>query len=83
MSETKSANPFHYLPEDKLAIIRDDFYSRNISKTMNFEEYLRVVYEEDDLIPEEVLDVIEGDKTRDGKIFHTMEELLKDLNSDD
>ena len=83
MSETKSANPFHYLPEDKLAIIRDDFYSRDISKTMNFEEYLRVAYEEDDLIPEEVLDVIEGRKSNDIRTFHTMEELLEDLHSDD
>ncbi len=83
MSVTKSVNPFHYLPEDKLAIIRDDFYSNDISKTMNFEEYLRFLHEVDDVIPEEVLDVIEGEKTRDGKIFHTMEDLLEDLNSDD
>ena len=67
MSEAKSANPFHYLPEDKLAIIRNDFYSKDISKTMNFEKYLRALHEEDDLIPEEMLDIIEGERTMDGK----------------
>ncbi len=82
MPENKHANPFHNLPEDKLAIIRDDFYESDISKTKSFEQYLKDLYEEDDLIPEEVLDVIEGDKTRDGKIFHTIEELLEDLHSD-
>ncbi len=44
---------------------------------MNFEEYLRAVYEEDDLIPEEVLDVIEWEKSNDIRPFYTREEILK------
>ncbi len=82
MSEIKYANPFHNLPEDKLAIIRDDFYESDISKTKSFEQYLKDLYEEDDLIPEEVLDVIEADKSNDWKTFHTREELMEYLHSD-
>ncbi len=83
MLENKHANPFHNLPEDKLAIIRDDFYESDISKTKSFEQYLKDLYEEDDLIPEEVLDVIEGEKSNDRRIFHTREDLLECLHSDD
>jgi len=83
MSEAKTVNPFDFLPEDKLAIIRDGFYKMVISKTMNFEQYLKMLHEEDELIPEEVLDVIESRNSAEGKTFSTVEELLEDLHSDD
>ncbi len=77
MSDLKHENPFHNLPEDKLAIIRDDFYESDTSKAMNFEQYLKALHE-DDVIPEEVLDVIEGEKSDDIRTFHTREDLLED-----
>ena len=83
MSETKTINPFDYLPEDKLEIIRKDFYKDKISKTKSFEQYLKDLHEEDDLIPEEVLDIIEAQNEPDGKVFSRVEELLKDLKKDD
>jgi len=83
MSETKTANPFDYLPEDKLKIVRDDFYKNEISKTKTFDQYLKALHEEDDLIPEEVLDIIEARKSTDWKTFSTADEFIEDLHKDD
>ncbi len=82
MSETKTVNPFDHLPEDKLEIIRKDFYKDEISKTKSFEQYLKDLHE-DDLIPEEMLDIIEARNESDGKVFSSVEELLEDLKKDD
>ncbi len=83
MSETKTVNPFDFLPEDKMKIIREDFEKDEISNTKTFEQYLKALHEEDELIPEEVLDIIEARKSTDWKTFSTAEELLKDLHEDD
>ena len=83
MSETKSVNPFDYLPEDKLEIIRKDFEESEISRNKTFEQYLKALHEEDDLIPEEVLDIIEAQKEPRGKTFSTVEELLEDLHKNE
>jgi len=84
MSNTKqTTNPFDYLPEEKLQIIRDDFYKDDISKSMNFKQYLKALHEEDDLIPEEVLDIIESQNSDEGKTFSTAKELLEELHKDD
>lgn len=83
MSKIKqTTNPFDYLPEEKLQIIREDFYKNDISKSMNFAQYLKALHEEDDLIPEEVLDIIESQNSDDGKTFSTVKELLEELHKD-
>ena len=81
MSETKTVNPFDYLPEDKLEIIRKDFEKGHYSSN-SFENHLKSLHE-DDLIPEEVLDIIESRNSDDGTIFSTVDELLEDLHKDD
>jgi len=84
MSKTKqTTNPFDYLPEEKLQIIREDFYKNDIFKSMNFAQYLKALHEEDDLIPEEVLDIIEARNSNDWKTFSSVEELLQELHKDD
>ncbi len=82
MSETRRmhANPFHNLPEDKMAIIRGDFYENNNSKKITFEQHLESLHR-DDVIPEEVLDVIEGEGKK-GEVV-TGEEFLEWLHKDD
>ena len=80
MSETKTVNPFYNLPEDKLEIIRKDFEKGNY-RSDTFEGHLKSLYE-DDMIPEEVLDIIEARNEPDGKVFSSVEELLKDLEKD-
>ena len=79
MSETKTVNPFDYLPEDKLEIIRKDFEQGNY-RSDTFEEHLKSLHE-DDMIPEEVLDIIESRNEPDGKkTFKTSDEFIKWLN---
>ncbi len=79
MSETKSVNPFDYLPEDKLEIIRKDF-EKNNHRSDTFEQHLKSLHE-DDMIPEEVLDIIEARNEPDGKkTFKTPDEFIKWLN---
>ena len=82
VAEIKTLNPFNCLPEDKLNIIRDDFYKRDICQEKSFEQYLKDLHEEDELIPEEVLDFIES-KNSTGEVFTSADELLKDLHKDD
>jgi len=53
-NEKQTVNPFDYLPEDKLQIIRED-YENGTYKYENFNQYLKSLHD-DDLIPEEVLD---------------------------
>ena len=80
MSETKTVNPFDYLPEDKLQIIRED-YENGTYKYENFNQYLKALHD-DDLIPEEVLDIIEYKNSGgDEKIYSSAEELLDELHN--
>ena len=79
MSETKTVNPFDYLPEDKIEIIRKDFEQGNY-RSDTFEEHLKSLHG-DDMIPEEVLDIIESRNEPDGKkTFKTSDEFIKWLN---
>ena len=79
MSETKTVNPFEHLPEDKLEIIKKDFEKGNY-RSDTFEEHLKSLHE-DDMIPEEVLDIIESRNEPDGKkTFKTSDEFIKWLN---
>ena len=73
-------NPFMYLPEDKLSIIREYFEKSEFAGTMDFERYLAWLHE-DDLIPEEVLDVIASYNSTDRKVHSSLEELLASLKS--
>ncbi len=82
MPETKAVNPFDYLPEDKLRIIREDFEKNEISKSTRFEQYLKDLHE-DDLIPEEVLDIVDAQNEPEGEVFSNVEDLLEDLKKDD
>lgn len=77
MSETKSVNPFDYLPEDKLEIIRKD-YEKGKYRSESFEQHLKSLHK-DDLIPEEVLDIIEFRNSDDGKKTLSFDELMKEL----
>ena len=77
MSETKTVNPFDYLPEDKLEIIRKDFEQGNY-RSDTFEEHLKSLHE-DDMIPEEVLDIIESRNSDDWQTV-SFDELSKELN---
>ncbi len=82
MSKTRqTVNPFDYLPEDKLQIIRED-YEKGAYRSESFGEHLKSLHE-DDLIPEEALDIIEAQKSNDWKTFSTVEELLQDLHNDE
>ncbi len=82
MSETRTVNHFDHLPEDKLEIIREDFEKDEISKSKSFEQYLKDLHE-DDLIPEEVLGIIDAQNEPAGKVFSDVEDLLEDLKKDD
>ena len=77
MSETKTVNPFDYLPEDKLEIIRKDFEQGNY-RSDTFEEHLKSLHG-DDMIPEEVLDIIESRNSDDWQTV-SFDELSKELN---
>ena len=77
MSETKTVNPFEHLPEDKLEIIRKDFEQGNY-RSDTFEEHLKSLHE-DDMIPEEVLDIIESRNSDDWQTV-SFDELSKELN---
>ena len=81
MSSTRqTANPFTHMPEDKLGIIREYFLKSEFAGRMDFGEYL-VWLHEDDLIPEEVLDIIASRNSSDKKAYSSVEELLADLKS--
>ena len=77
MSETKTVNPFEHLPEDKLEIIKKDFEKGNY-RSDTFEEHLKSLHE-DDMIPEEVLDIIESRNSDDWQTV-SFDELSKELN---
>ncbi len=77
MSETKTLNPFEHLPEDKLEIIRKDFEQNNY-RSDTFEEHLKSLHE-DDMIPEEVLDIIESRNSDDWQTV-SFDELSKELS---
>ena len=77
MSETKTVNPFEHLPEDKLEIIKKDFEQGNY-RSDTFEEHLKSLHE-DDMIPEEVLDIIESRNSDDWQTV-SFDELSKELN---
>lgn len=79
MSETKTVNPFDHLPEDKLEIIKKDFEKGNY-RSDTFEQHLKSLHK-DDMIPEEVLDIIEYRNNNDVlKKFKTSDEFIKWLN---
>lgn len=77
MSKAKTVNPFEHLPEDKLKIIRRD-YEKGKYRSKSFESHLKSLHE-DDLIPEEVLDIIESRNNDKGET-KTLRELLQELN---
>ena len=72
------ANPFMRLSEDKLDVIMKYFLKSELADTMNFEQYLEALCE-DDLSPEEVLDVIAAYNDSDYETFSSVEDLLADL----
>ena len=74
-----AANPFMHVPEDKLRIIREDFLKSEFAGTMDFERYLTLLHEEDDVTPEEMLDIIAGRNSR-GRTFSTVKDLMEYLN---
>ena len=78
MSEIKFVNPFEGLPKEKLKIIRKDFENGNY-RSSSFKKHLRSLYE-DDLTPEEVLDIIESKNSDDWKTV-SLDEFSKKLNS--
>ena len=83
MSSLKTDNPFMHVPEDKLRIIREDFLKSEFAGTMDFERYLTLLHEEDDITPEEMLDIIAGKNSRDKMLFHNAKDLIEYLNRDD
>ena len=81
MSSTRQTyNPFMSLPEDKLGIIREYFLKSEFAGRMDFRKYL-VWLHEDDLTPQEVLDIIASRNSTDKKAYSSVEELLADLKS--
>lgn len=79
MSSTRQAsNPFMCLPKDKTDAIREYFLKSKFASTMDFERYLHLLHE-DDLIPEEVLDIIASQDSTDDKTHSSVEELLASL----
>ena len=78
MSGTKQkVNPFRRLPKDLSQIIKNDFVGAELSDKMSFGQCLKLLHEEDDVTPEEVLDIIVVRKSKDGEVFHTSEKLLE------
>ena len=76
-----AVNPFMRVPEDKLRIIREDFLKSEFAGTMDFERCLTLLHEEDDVTPEEMLDIIAGRNSR-GRAFSTAKDLIEYLNRD-
>ena len=66
------------LPDDKLNIIREYFLKSEFAEKMDFERYL-VELHEDDLTPEEALDVIASYSSTDKKAYSSVDELMADL----
>lgn len=50
---------------------------------MDFERYLTLLHEEDDITPEEMLDVIAGRNSQSGRLFHNAADLVEHLDRDD
>lgn len=78
MSTTQVSNPFMRLPDDKLNIIREYFLKSEFAEKMDFARYL-VELHEDDLTPEEALDVIASYSSTDKKAYSSVDELMADL----
>ena len=78
MSEIKFVNPFENLSKERLKIIRKDFEKGNY-RSSSLKKHLRSLYE-DDLAPEEVLDIIESKNSDDWKTVG-LDEFSKKLNS--
>lgn len=80
MSSTRqTTNPFTHLPEDKLDIIREYFLKSEFAGRMDLGIF--GLAHQDDLIPEEVLDIIASRNSADKKAYSSVEELLADLKS--
>ena len=77
MSEIKFVNPFENLPKERLKIIRKDF-EKGDYRSSSLKKHLRSLYE-DDLAPEEVLDIIESKNSDDWKTVG-LDEFSKKLN---
>lgn len=80
---SKADNPFMRVPEDKLRVIREDFLKSEFAGAMDFERYLTLLHEEDDITPEEMLDIIAGRNSRGGRVFHNAKDLIEYLDRDD
>lgn len=80
---SKTDNPFMHVPKDKLNIIREDFLKSEFAGTMDFERYLTLLHKEDDITPEEMLDIIASRNSRDRMLFHNAKDLIAYLNRDD
>lgn len=76
----KPINPYTYVPEDKLRTIRDDFLKSEFAGKMDFEQYLTLLHEEDDVTPEEMLDIIAGRDSSGGKTFSNAKDLIEHIN---
>lgn len=79
MSGTRQAyNPFMCLPDDETDVIRGYFLKSKFAGTMDFERYLHLLHE-DDLVPQEVLDIIASHNSTDDKTHSSVEELFASL----
>lgn len=79
MSGTRQAyNPFMRLPDHETDVIRGYFLKSKFAGTMDFERYLHLLHE-DDLVPQEVLDVIASHNSTDDKTHSSVKELLASL----
>jgi len=68
----ETADPFMRMPEDKLGIIREHFLKSEFAGRMDFGEYSAWLHQ-DDLVPEEVLDVIASRNSADKKAYSSVE----------
>ena len=79
VSTLKATNPFRYVPEDKLRITRDDFPKSEFAGKTGFGRYLTLLHE-DDVTPEEMLDIIAGRDSVGGKTFSNAKDLIECIN---
>ena len=76
----KADQPVHVRSRGQTAIIRDDFLKSEFAGKMDFERYLTLLHEEDDVTPEEMLDIIAGRDSSGGKTFSNAKDLIEYIN---